>query len=304
MADCAADNCINVRDADRLLSAHDGDMALLYLWLCRRGSSDLEAAARDLCRTRGEMEAALEKLRRLGLAGDAETPVTPASAAAPAAKTLSPPDELPSYSVRDITSRNDATFKAVVTEAQQVLGHVLSGPDLIKLFGIYDYLGLPGEVILQLLHYCVQEAKGRRPSMRYIEKEAFRWARLEILTWEQAENYIAEQARRREESAVLAESLGIRGRELSDTEAKYIRAWIAEGTPRELIALAYDRTVTNTGGLKWSYMNKILLNWKEKGLKTAAEVKEKDLPPRRREPAGKPDKPVDLTDLRSMLKKR
>ena len=303
MTDCAADNCISVRDADRLLAAHDGDMALLFLWMRRRGSSDLERAARDLCRTRGEMEAALEKLRRLGLAAGEETP--PAVAPAPAAEKLPPAEELPEYTVQDITARNDAAFKAVVTEAQQVLGHVLSGPDLKKLFGIYDYLGLPGEVILQLLHYCVQEARGRRPSMRYIEKEAFEWARLEILTWEQAERHIAEQARRRKESAAVAESLGIRGRELSATEEKYIRAWIAEGTPRELIALAYDRTVTNTGGLKWGYLNKILLNWKEKGIRTAAEVKEKDLPPRRgAAPAAKPDKPVDLTDLRSMLKKR
>ena len=34
-------------------------------------------------------------------------------------------------------------------------------------------------------------------------------------------------------------------------------------------------------------------------------LREKDLPPRRgAAPAAKPDKPVDLTDLRSMLKKR
>ena len=41
MTDCAADNCISVRDADRLLSAHDGDMALLFLWMRRHASSDL-----------------------------------------------------------------------------------------------------------------------------------------------------------------------------------------------------------------------------------------------------------------------
>ena len=304
MTDCAADNCISVRDADRLLSAHDGDMALLFLWMRRHASSDLERAARDLCRTRGEMDAALEKLRRMGLAEGEETPAPPPPAA-PAAEKLPPPEELPEYTVQDITARNDAAFKAVVTEAQQVLGHVLSTPDLKKLFGIYDYLGLPGEVILQLLHYCVQEARGRRPSMRYIEKEAFDWAKLEILTLEQAESFIASDARRREESAAVAESLGIRGRELSATEEKYIRAWIAEGTPRELIALAYDRTVTNTGGLRWSYLNKILLNWKEKGIRSAAEVKEKDLPPRRREtPARQPDKPVGLGDVRSMMKNR
>ena len=34
--------------ADRLLAAHDGDMALLYLYLLRHGSLDPEDAARTL----------------------------------------------------------------------------------------------------------------------------------------------------------------------------------------------------------------------------------------------------------------
>ena len=305
MADCAADNRISIRDVDRLLAAHDGDMALLCLWLYRHRSDDLEAAARDLCRTLAEMEAALEKLRRNGLVPGGTGPArqeTPARNPS----SVDPPDELPEYTAGDIAARGDPAFLALVDEAKRVLGHALSTPDLKKLFGIYDYLALPAEVVMQLLHYCVAVSKGRLPSMRYIEHEAFVWARRGILTLEQADAYIAEQLRRRQESAAVAELLGIRGREMTASESRYVQTWISEGTPRELIELAYDRTVTNTGSLKWGYMNKILLNWKEKGLKTAAEVREKDLPPRRGKQIAEPKEPapVDLTDLKSMLKKR
>ena len=306
MAEHGTDNCISAAAVDRLLAAHDGDVALLWLWLSRHAQPDLESAARDLCRTRAEMEAAWEKLRRMELAQSAAAPaVPPAVSPAPIEPSRQAPADPPEYTARDIVERGDPAFTALVAEAQRVLGHGLSTPDLKKLFGIYDYLALPAEVVMQLLHYCAASSRGRLPSMRYIEQEAYLWADREILTLEQAEAFIAEQARRREESAAVAELLGIRGRELTGTESKYIQSWLEDGTPRELISLAYDRTVTNTGTLKWGYMNKILLNWKEKGIRSAAEVKEKDLPPRRgAAPAAKPDKPVDLTDLRSMLKKR
>ena len=306
MAEHGTDNCISAAAVDRLLAAHDGDVALLWLWLSRHAQPDLESAARDLCRTRAEMEAAWEKLRRMELAQSAAAPaVPPAVSPAPIEPSRQAPADPPEYTARDIVERGDPAFTALVAEAQRVLGHGLSTPDLKKLFGIYDYLALPAEVVMQLLHYCAASSRGRLPSMRYIEQEAYLWADREILTLEQAEAFIAEQARRREESAAVAELLGIRGRELTGTESKYIQSWLEDGTPRELISLAYDRTVTNTGTLKWGYMNKILQSWREKGLRSVAQVQEKDLPPRRgAAPAAKPDKPVDLTDLRSMLKKR
>ena len=46
----AADNFIDASAADRLIAAHDGDVALLYIYLARTGSRDLERAAHDLCR--------------------------------------------------------------------------------------------------------------------------------------------------------------------------------------------------------------------------------------------------------------
>lgn len=308
MASSAADNRISDRDVDRLLAAHDGDMALLFLWMRRHGRADPEAAAGDLCRTLAEVEAAFEKLKRSGLVPEAHDRAAAHTLQAerPAPSRVRPPEEPPEYTAAEITTRaeGDAAFTAVISEAQRALGHALSTPDLKKLFGIYDYLALPAEVIMQLLHYCVETAGGRLPSMRYIEKEAYVWADSGILTLEQADAYISEQARRRKESTGIAECLGIRGREPGTTESRYILSWIDEGTPRELIELAYDRTLTNTGSLKWGYMNKILQNWKEKGLKTAAEVREKDLPPHRRgQPARQPQKPRDIDRLLNQMDK-
>ena len=281
---------------DRLLAAHDGDMALLYLYRLRHGALDPEDAARTLCRTLAEVEAAAEKLERT-----VDPEVTQRRPAGPARPIPEPADEPPEYNARDIVERGDPAFTALVTEAQKALGHALSTPDLKKLFGIYDYLRLPPEVIMMLLNHCVKVSKGRLPSMRFIEKEAYVWANREILTLEQAEEYIARSDSLREKSTKTAELLGIRGRELTATERRYINSWLEMGFGEDLIEMAFDRTVTNTGGLKWSYMNSILKSWQEKGLFTPADVREKD--GRKKTPPGQPGKPKDLDKLIAALDK-
>lgn len=259
---------IPAAEIERLVAAHDGDMALLWLYRLSRGDDSPEEAARVLCRTRGEMEAAREKLRRMER-----------EPARPAAPRPAPPDELPEYTARDLTqrSREDPRFSAIVAEAQRVLGRMLSSSDLKKLFGIYDYLALPPEVIMMLLNYCVSaSAGGNPPSMRVIEKEAYTWANREILTLEQAEEYIAGSRRRRESLARAAQTLGLTGRPLSQTETRYLSEWVEMGFEGEMLELAYDRTVTKTGSLRWGYMNSILKSWHEKGLRTPEDVREKD----------------------------
>jgi len=300
------DNSI-IQAADKLIAAHDGDVALLYLYIMRRGGCDMEQAAMELCRTMQEISAAYEKLERMGLSVPALCPA-PEKAAAP----LPPAEELPQYRTDDIIrrSKTDGSFSAVVAEAQQVMGHTLSSSDLTKLFGIYDYLALPAEVIMVMLHHCAEEnraryGESRRLSMRTIEKQAYIWANNEILSLEQAEEYIQSRKALSQRISLAKEALQIRGRELSATELKYVRSWLDMGFGAEALAIAYDRTVTHTGSLKWSYMNKILLSWNEKKLFTPQEIAEKDSRGRGKahSPAAEQSEPIDLDKLRSMLDK-
>ncbi|MBQ7692035.1 MAG: DnaD domain protein [Oscillospiraceae bacterium] len=285
---------VSADELSRLVAAHDGDVALLWLYRLLHGSDGTEEAARALCRTRAEMEAAREKLRRM----------EKNNAPAPAEK-LPPPDETPEYTAKDIAvrSREDPRFASLVTEAQRALGRILSSSDLKKLFGLYDYLALPPEVIMMLLNYCVSTAPaGNPPSMRLIEKEGYVWANREILTLEQAEEYIESSRRRKDQISRAAQILGISGRPLVATETKYLSEWLDMGFGEELLALAYDRTLTNTGSLKWSYMNGILKSWHEKGPHTEAEVRDRDTRKAKGQ-AGKTDAPRNMDKLLAALEK-
>ena len=156
-----------------------------------------------------------------------------------------------------------------------------------------------------LLHHCAEECRrrygpGRVPTMRQIEKEAYIWVNREIMTLEQAEEYIRSREEMREGTEQLRRSFGIRDRQISPTERKYIEGWFALGFGVEAIELAYDRTVTNTGSLKWSYMDKIIRSWHEKGLFTPEEIEQGDAPRRRQSAPPRRDGTPGATDIERM----
>lgn len=265
MADREREKYINADEADRLIAAHDGDMALYAIYTARHPGADDETAAAALCRTRGEIAAAREKLARF----------LPGAAARP----RWPEEEQTQYTGREIVEslQGDPAFTPLVDELARILGATPSRSYLNALVDAYEHLGMPPEVIMVLLHHCDDEVRrrwggARRPTAKYISDEAYRWANREILTLELADEYIARCEKRREEKSRTAELLGIRGRELSPTEAKYIEQWLEMGFDDDALAAALDRTLTNTGSLKWAYLNGILKNWHAKGLHTAEEV--------------------------------
>ena len=154
------------------------------------------------------------------------------------------------------------------------------------MFGLYDFLGLSGEIILMLIHFCCEEfaekyGSDRVPSMRYIEKEARKWVDREIYTMERAEAYIRNEKEKQNAMVQVKQVLQIYGRDLSTTERKYISDWLEKGFGVEALAIAYDRTIVKTGRLQWKYMNSIIENWHEKNLHTPEEIEQGDVLPNR-----------------------
>lgn len=297
---------ISLSALDKLISAHDGDVALLYLCALREGTPDPEKAAHDLCRTMQEVLSAREKLQRMGLLEPA--PGSEPTGDEPPVPEPAPPEELPQVSAAEIAQQaeGDRLFSMLLEEAVKVMGRSLNSNELRVLFGIYNQLGLPAEVIMELLHYCEElcgERYGdkRRPTARFLEKEAFAWAKRELFTLEQAEEYIAAQKRRRSASGHLKELFGIGGRDLTPAEQEAFPRWLDMGFEEQALLLAYSRTLSNTGAFKLSYMNKILENWHSKGLHRVEEIEARDQ--RRPSPAARGQEPptaIDMDQLRKL----
>lgn len=252
----------------KLLCAGNGDAALLYLYI--HSGNDGDKAISDLKLTKIRYDCAAATLRQLGLW--------------PEKKTVVLSGERPRYSETDVAvaEATDTDFNLVRGEVERILGKNLVPEELKILLGFTRYLGLSPEVISVLCTYCknrAQQHNRRRPTMISIEKEAYAWAEQGIDTMEEAAAYIQNQNMRRSRLGQLMNTLQIYGRKLTASEEKYALSWLDMGFDEEVLALAYDRTCLNTGGLSWAYMNKILLRWKEAGYKTAAQIRGADQKP-------------------------
>lgn len=256
-------------EIDRLLREKDGACALVYLALQRAGGRAVTAESLGL--TEQALRGAMAKLERLGLVAVRKSAPLP------------PADELPQYTAEDLVrrSKEDAAFQGVRLETERLYGRKLTTPETRTLLGMYDYLGFPADVLMELVNHVFEEFRaengpGRVPTMRMIEKEAYIWAQHEVLTLELAEAYIGRRQQRREHTAQILETVQVRGRAPTPTERKYIESWLDMGFSDGAIAEAYDRTVVSTGGLKWPYLNKILVNWHQKGLHTPEQIAQGD----------------------------
>ncbi len=292
---------ISSEQADKLIAAGDGLAALLYLHIRSRGGFSLSEASRELRRSEQEISDAALRLREMGIF-KVEKPLESY--------------EMPEYSAAEIVRRSntDELFEGLVDSVQSSLGKLLSVAELNSLFGIYDHLGIPAEVIMLLVTHCIEtyrerHGEGRMPTMRYIEKEAWFWAGEEILSLESAEEHIRYEKEKKSRLFRTAEALQIRGRELSPTEKRYIDSWLDMGFEPEALAIAYDRTIIGTGKLAWRYMDKIVRSWHEKGLHSVEEVTSGD-PRLSKKPQSAPavqDGDRELEDMRRMyahLKKK
>ncbi|MGI5963545.1 MAG: DnaD domain protein [Lawsonibacter sp.] len=258
--------------ADRLLRLDNGDAALLYLYLLRRGMGERPRWSAQ------RLEAAMQLLQEQGLA-PRDLPLPD-----PKPQELPPPE----YALEDITAelqQPDSSFPALCDAVERRLGKKLTANDLKALYTLYDHLSLPAEVILMLVGWCAEETErrygpGRRPSLSYISKEGFGWARRGIDTMERAEEHLRRLTRLRSREGEVLRLLDIPLRPLVEREKAYIEGWDDMGFDDGALRLAYEKTVMKKQSMDWSYMNGILRRWHEKGLHTAAAVQTGDREPR------------------------
>ena len=146
----------------------------------------------------------------------------------------------------------------------------MSGADTKTLYWIHENLGLPMEVILVLLEYCVSINKR---SMNYIEQVAISWHDRGIKTLEQADNFLKAQADRSDALITIKKVFGINSRDFTNIEKNYINTWLCDyGMTEEMVALAYEYSILRINKLSFPYIDKIIEQWFKKGIHTIADA--------------------------------
>ena len=194
-----------------------------------------------------------------------------ATEAAPQKKLLQRAAELPNYTSTEIGEllEKRAGMRALVNEAQQIVGKMFNPGEINILVGMYDYLGLSEESILLLLAHCRKIGKLK---MRAIEKYAISLVDRDITTPAALEEeFRMEEALHSFEGKVRA-IFGMGSRALTSRESKMLRAWMEFGYDAEIVRRAYEITVTATNKPSFPYANSILERWHAEGLNTAEAI--------------------------------
>lgn len=158
--------------------------------------------------------------------------------------------------------------QALLQLSEQTLGHPLNYTEQRSLLWMHDYLGFSPDVLLMLLAYCISV---EHPQIRYVESIAVAWQTEGIVTVEAAEREIRRLTEQHSDTVRMMRLLHMQ-RWPTKKQMDYFQAWKQRGEPDELLVLAYERTIEAIDKLNLKYMDKMLLDWLEKGLRTAANV--------------------------------
>lgn len=164
----------------------------------------------------------------------------------------------------------DKQVMFLLREAQVKFGRNLKSNESSCLLWIYDDLGLDVSVILMLIQFAVTEG---RANISFIEKTAVEWANKGVSSLIDAENEIADNARRKTAWSMVMSVFGIEKRLPSSKELEFSDRWVNEWQfSRQLLKAAYDTCIDSKTKLSMPYVNKILETWNKKGVKTLDDI--------------------------------
>lgn len=186
-------------------------------------------------------------------------------------KILHRADELPNYSSTELAEllEKRVGVRALVNEAQQIIGKMFNPSEINILVGMYDYLGLSEEGILLLLAHCRNVGK---VNLRAIEKYAYSLVDRDITTPAALEEEFRTVEALHTFEGQIRTMFGMGSRALTAREKKMLRAWASFGYDVEIVRRAYEITVTATNKPSFPYANSILERWHAEGLNTAEAI--------------------------------
>ena len=128
--------------------------------------------------------------------------------------------------------------------------------------------GFDEQVMIALFDYCYKRSALHR---NYVQTVAEAWASNKVKTWNDLDNYYSNQEALNKIKRSIAKKLG-KYNGLTQYEQAYIENWVSNfGYDMDIIEIALKRT-TFKQNPTFEYINNIITNWHERGLKTPEQV--------------------------------
>lgn len=290
------DNYIKLASASQLKT---------LLWICRHISEPIDAAkiSQEIGYSVGDVEDALTVIAGWGVLIGTDVTVTPAPVSSEKPKITEQPKHLEEIAASKPSSeqimtrcKEDSEILAMFSDIEKMLGKTLGYDSRSTLLMMHDHYGLPIEVIYMLVDYCKSVGKS---GFSYISKVGKTWGEREIDTIEKADEQIKILNSCNKLWKKFAEMAGIQNPRPSSSQSAYLRTWSVELKFNvEMIYLAYEEMLNHSSKISFPYMNKILMNWHSKGIKTPDDIeKEKEEYRRKKSPITQANVSFDINEI-------
>ena len=180
-------------------------------------------------------------------------------------------DELPTYTSTELATllEQRATLRALVDEAQQIIGKMFNPSELNTIVGMFEHLCICEEGVLMILAHCKKIGK---TSLRAIERYACSLSDRGISEPAELEAEFRTLELIHSFEGEVRKLFGMKSRALTSRENKMLRAWVSYGYGIDVVQHAYELTINAINEPSLPYASSIMERWNGEGLKTLAEI--------------------------------
>ncbi len=168
------------------------------------------------------------------------------------------------YSPAELSKKidSDKDLKDLVSSFEVLLAKPLTHSNLGDIIEMYEHLELSPAAILMIAEYCKGLGK---TGTAYILRVAQDWFDEGITGFEQIERKIIDVTNFSTFENRLKKMIGI-NTNITKKQRGYFQSWQGLGFDENMIRLAYEINIDNTGKLSFPYMDKVLTSWAAKGI--------------------------------------
>ena len=161
-------------------------------------------------------------------------------------------------------------FQKLIHETQIKMKTTFNTADLEIIYNLCETNNIEAGLILKFAETCAEEEKN---NIRYLEKVALGSAATGIVTLKQYEEKIRETYKLIEFEDKIKKLFNAGDKKFSSKEKSYIKKWAKEfDFSDDVLTEGYKRCIKYSEKLSIDYINKIYLNWHEKGFRTLDDI--------------------------------
>ena len=173
---------------------------------------------------------------------------------------------------------DDPKIANLLSQADKIMGGrltIMQKQDIAQWRDIYN---MPVELIQEAFNYSVNVKEVN--SLKYIETVVRNWSEKNIRTMEDVEKSYIEHDEKYYRFMQIKNRIGIGFKPYTKTDFDLVNSWFDEyNMDMDLVLAACDKCI-NISNPNLGYVNRILKNWNDKGIKSVDEISTKDVKPK------------------------